>query len=549
MKEEDFQNFQKSPSNNLLPAMAQAKSKHVIGGILMDQDNFTNEQEAMDEKETKMDHLESKDAMLLPNTSKDLVMKGNGDQRDDETSSFFRKGLFSGLFKDEGQDDVKDSPLQEACNLLKEWGVPLLLLKEGLLAVLGFNSARLGHPINFVLTEDEGVGAGELLNICRRLTPKDGVVEFLDIPDVSRHSLNGKTIFLSGYEGKNKKLTGLVRLLKYGTVPQSNLTKMKNVGELTEGPTALICFVKEKTSEIFDLPFLFHLHLTSPNLSNTQRALREESLANSNSTELEFNCLHMKALLSRLSPQEVSIPFFEVIANAINDKIHNNLEIIRFVKNVVKLVTIVNHFTPTSKEEMIQTYLNAAAGEGLGHVQESRALSPLLQGKGPFPRMLIATPYDYYCAKCLLDGIPLNSGEQLASRTFKVYEAIKNMNLDYLSASCEHLKSHEVLDTLEHPNHTRGWSGIRQIHTKVSEDNGETISESTVNKEVQFLLEQGYIQQREVARNPVKYVYAVKTLSVGPCSITLPDPKDLYNSASNGRILGRNPLTGAIEEI
>ena len=88
------------------------------------------------------------------------------------------------------------------------------------------------------------------------------------------------------------------------------------------------------------------------------------------------------------------------------------------------------------------------------------------------------------------------------------------------------------------------------MHTKVNEEHGETISESTVNKEIQFLLEHEYVQRREVGKNPIKYVYAVKTLSLGPCSLTLPNPKDLYDSASNGRDnLGKESIDGNIEEI
>jgi hypothetical protein len=106
----------------------------------------------------------------------------------------------------------------------------------------------------------------------------------------------------------------------------------------------------------------------------------------------------MKALLARLTPKTVNIPFFEMIANSINDRIHNNLEIIRFVKNVLKLVTIMNHFEPASKDEIIHGYLKAAAGEGLGHIQKGSALFPVLPGKVPLPGILTATPYDYYCA-------------------------------------------------------------------------------------------------------------------------------------------------------
>lgn len=511
----------------------------------MEHYNLKKEHEGISTEEHSLDT----DAMPLPNTLKDLAIERNDDPRDDEATPLLHKGLFSGLFKNQDQYKVKDSPLADISDLLKQWGLPLTHLRVASLITLGFNSARLGQPIHLALTEDEGAGAEELLNLCRRLTPKDGVVEFLDIPDVSHHSLNGKTIFLPGYEGKNKKLRGLVRLLKSDTVSQPNFKGIKNASDVTEGPTALICFVKEKKSEILDLQFIFHLHLISPNLSNFQRALLEEKMRASNLIEPNLDHLHLKALLFRLSPQKVNIPFFEMLVNFMSDNIHNNLEIIRFVTKVIKLVTVVNHFEPATKEEVIETYLNAAAGEGVGHVPKGFSLFPTLPGQVPFHGALTATIYDYYCAKCLLEGLPLNSGEQLASRTLRVYEAIKNMNLDYLTASCGPLKSHEVLNTLEHQNHTRGWPGVREIFEKVNQKQEAQISQSAVNKEVEFLLEYDHIQRREVARNPVKYVYAIKTLSVGPCSMTLPNPKDLYDSSLDGPIVGRNPLTGEVEEI
>lgn len=512
----------------------------------MEQENLINEQEVMDEKESGMDHSESKTEIFLPRVSKDLDKDGNGHGQD-ETAPFFPKGLFSGLFKNQGQDKVQDSPLCYVSDLLKQWGVPSLHLRIGLLLVQGLNSGRLWHPIHQAVTEEEGAGAGELLSLCRRLAPSDGVVEFVDIPDVSRYSLKGKTILLSGCEGKNKKLAGLVRLLKYGTVPQPKLTGMKNAGDVNEAPSALVCFLKEKKSEILDLPFVFHLHLPSPSFSNSQRALQEERLSHSSSFKSDLNYLHIKALLFRLRPQEVSIPFFEKIANAINDKIPNNLEIIRFVKNVIKLVTIINHFEPATQEEIMRTYLSASAGEGVEQAQGNQYLLPVSLKNNPLSKGLIATPYDYYCAKCMVEDLLLNRGDQLAGQTFRVYEAIKNINFEYLSPYA--LKESELLDALEHPNHIHGWPGVRKIHEKVNKHQERKISQSTVNKEVEFLLEHGYIQQKKISSNPVTYVYAAKTLWAEPCSIALPNPKDLYDSTSEAPIIGRNPVTSEIEEI
>ena len=276
-------------------------------------------------------------------------MDGDGGHRHNEDAAFYHRGLFSKLLNNHSDDRIQHSPLCDIGALLKGWGLPPTHLSVALLITLGFNSARLGHPIHLALTEEEGAGAGELLNLCRRLAPADGILEFIDIPDVSRYSLGGKAILLPGYEGKNKKLAGLVSLLQYGTVPHSNLTKMKNAGDVTEGPTALICFVRDKNSEILTVPFIFHLHLPSPNISNIQRALQEESLTDCNSFGSDLNYLHMKALLFRLRSQEVTIPFFPLIASSINDTIHNNLEVIRFVKKVIKLVTLINNFEPASK--------------------------------------------------------------------------------------------------------------------------------------------------------------------------------------------------------
>ncbi|HYA91032.1 MAG TPA: hypothetical protein VEK32_06005 [Thermodesulfobacteriota bacterium] len=511
----------------------------------MDKNVLINQQEKINAEETEMDLPEAKNQILLPGVSEELDADGNGDRRQNETHLFHHKGLFSGLFKNQPQDEIQDSPLRGACHMLKEWGIHPLHMKAAALTVLAFNSPRLNFPINLALTEEDA-GGGELLNLCRRLVPPDGVIESIDVPDVSRQSLKGKTIFLPEYGEKNKKLGALMRLLKYGRVQQSNLKGMKDAREMSEGPTALICFLKEKDSEILSFPFIFHLHLTSPNLSNLQRALQEERLRHSESFESDLKYLHVRALLGRLIPRDVNIPFFDQIVNSISDKIPNYLEVIRFVTNVIKVITIINHFTPASEQEIIRTYLSASAGEGVGQVQSDRCLL-LPPGNASLLKGLTSTVYDFFCAKCLLEGLPLNRDDQLGGRTFRVYEAIKTINLDYLSVFG--LKDNELLDTLEHPNHTRGWPGVRQIHAQANKDQVEVISQSTVNKEVEFLIEHDYIQQREIARNPVKYVYAIKTLSVGPCSIKLPNPKDLYDLSSDGPIPGRNPLTGEVVEI
>ena len=344
-----------------------------------------------------MDHSESKTEIFLPRVSKDLDKDGNGHGQD-ETAPFFPKGLFSGLFKNQGQDKVQDSPLCYVSDLLKQWGVPSLHLRIGLLLVQGLNSGRLWHPIHQAVTEEEGAGAGELLSLCRRLAPSDGVVEFVDIPDVSRYSLKGKTILLSGCEGKNKKLAGLVRLLKYGTVPQPKLTGMKNAGDVNEAPSASGLLRKGK--EIRNIRSSIRIP-PSPTLSQLFKFT--ESTPRRKAESLQFVQIRSQLPTHKGSPFQVEAPrgqhpFFEKIANAINDKIPNNLEIIRFVKNVIKLVTIINHFEPATQEEIMRTYLSASAGEGVEQAQGNQYLlpvslknNPLSRGESP-PRMIITVP-------------------------------------------------------------------------------------------------------------------------------------------------------------
>lgn len=488
-------------------------------------------------KRTEMtNHEESK-------TSGDLVL-GLGH----DVPAFLRKGLFFGLFKNEDEKKVYNSPLCEVSDILNRRGVPSLQLREGLLAVTAFISSRLGHPTYLAVTEDEGATGRELLNLCRRVTPANAVVEFLDIPDISSHSLKDKTIFLPDCQGKDKKLRTLSALLSNQKVFFQDLNKGKRDGgpaHEIEGPTGLVAFIKDMNAEILSLPFIFHIHLTLPNALNVERAIQEEMQAHSSSFELEFNYLNFKALLTRLKPQEVKIPFFKQMVDSLSGKIFNRLDVIRFLKNTLKVITIINHFAPVSKEEIVSKFLSYWTGEELEptkYLMSSRVVpqNHLLQ------RVQIANPYDFYCLKCLTEGLPLG-GEQITGRSLRVFESIKKINLTYMEPFFAKLD--EVLDTLEHPEHTKGWPSIQQILHEVNVGQEEKFGMSTLNKEIQFLLEHDFIKRRQVSKNPVKYVFAVQTLSPGSSVVKLPNPKDLYDSALEGPIVGRNPLTGAIEEI
>ena len=457
------------------------------------------------------------------------------------------KLLFSGLLKKGGEDkeNIFDTPLREIAEFLMRSGIPALHLKEGLLAVIGFIASRLGYPIHLLFTEDEGALGGELLNICRDLSPTEGIVDFLEIPDTSQYPLKGKTIFLPDCPTKDKRLKPLSLLLNNNRAFFQDLVKRgreTGIGNETDGGAAgLVAFVKDMESEILQLPFVTHLHIPFPLVSAAERTVQEERGFRSNSSEFKLGRDYVKALLSRLEPQDVVIPFFDRMAESIH-----RIETTRFLKNALKVITILNHFEPASIQEIILKFMSHETGERIIRATESSKL-PVPIGKMSHRKPLISTHFDFHCLKILANGLISKGREGLTKRQTRVFEALKAINLDYLKNFG--LKREEILPALEDPYNVKKWPEIRQIQDKVNQGQEDKIAMGTLVKEIPILLEKGVIQRSRVASNPIRYAYCIRTLVTESAFVELPDPKDFYDPSSSGPIRGRNPLTGKIEVI
>lgn len=196
-------------------------------------------------------------------------------------------------------------------------------------------------------------------------------------------------------------------------------------------------------------------------------------------------------------------------------------------------------------EEIFLKYMSYEAGDRIERSSGSSNL-PVVTGKISSRQPLISTPYDYFCLKTLVDGRLSDGREGLTLRQNRIFEALKDMNLSYIKGST--FPDGKPLETLEDPGNIRGWADIRQILSKVNEGQDDKFSKGTLDKEMEVLIEKSVIQRSKVGNNPVKYVYAIKTLEAESSFVKLPNPRDL-DLTSPGPIRGRNPVTGKVEEI
>ena len=229
-----------------------------------------------------------------------IEVKGSG-YENLTTKLLFRKFPGKG-----GQDSktVYETPLWEVGEFLRGTGIPSVHLNEGELAVAGFSSGRLGYAMHIVFTEDEGAMGAGLLNVCRDLSPSEGIIDFLDIPDVSQYPLKGKTIFLPHSPTKDKRLKALSLLLNNNRVFFQDLPKgsrQTGLGNEIEGPVGLVAFVKDASSDILELPFAIRFHIPLPTGLAAERTIAEEKGFRPNSPEYRVARNYRKAVLAHLS--------------------------------------------------------------------------------------------------------------------------------------------------------------------------------------------------------------------------------------------------------
>ncbi|MEJ2285988.1 MAG: hypothetical protein P8X85_20625, partial [Desulfobacterales bacterium] len=104
-------------------------------------------------------------------------------------------------------------PLEKISGVLKNQGVATSHLCQAMAIIIGIMSSRLGDPVPMIVTEDEGAGALELMQVCLTLVPESSWIELPTgkVAKSAEADFGGKTIIC--YEADTAK-DYLSRLLR-----------------------------------------------------------------------------------------------------------------------------------------------------------------------------------------------------------------------------------------------------------------------------------------------------------------------------------------------
>jgi len=507
------------------------------------------------------------------------VVKGNDGNIGNNYLIPFQKKLGFNLFLFEScitDNGSFRSPLCDTCDILQKQGIPSAQLKYGLLTLISLNSAHIGLPINLVITEDDGAGGQSLLDSCISLTPENSKIQFPSIPSdmsVGGDQFRGKAILIADLVGSNKKaLNNLSSLLSRGVVINQKPNQKTGSGfqqYKAEGPTALVSLVKDSQDPVLKLPFILRIHLTADQNIKRDKILRGE-IHNTYPEQNEYilKCGQIKTFFDRLEPSIVEISYFNQLINAFDLTVPNSGYMIDIMKDILRNVTIINHFSPSTISELLIKFLNLDKVIDSQHLLSNEGLNRDIKSN-----VLTASKVDYFITKLLIDGLFINGSDILTDRQLRIFNVIKIYQLSYLKGDITDMLTDvdqkneiELLRTFENPSHIKALPDIvrimkiinkdrsdkitKRVLKNITDDGSEPISESTFRNELKYLENHDLIQGREISRKPVKYIYAVKKFLLSSKPINLPDPKDIEDPVYQKKLVKViNPLTGDVVEI
>ena len=457
-----------------------------------------------------------------------------------------------GFLFERGPEDIFSSPLSEFSEFLLDSGTLPEHLPVALITLITMNSAHLDNPLVLVLTEDDGADSLDLLNKCASLTPDDSILEFSTIPnDISLggKQLKGKSIIIFDAMGAQKKgLLKIVQLLERGlVVDQQAIRRKNNTGfkeTSAEGPTGLVTIAKSLDDPFLQLPSILKFHLPMDQyLKRKKLSIKGQSAYYATHRDAILLSSMIKKLFEKLQTKSVTIPYREQLLDAIDFTIQDIGNQFELFEKLLKIITIINNYTPVSGRELMEEFL------GISH--QNLLPAKIQQQATENTSPLIATKRDYYFTWLLMNGITIGRGDVLDSRKRHIFDAIMKYHMEYAKVlSIKEGPDYErkVLETLDHSSHLGAWPSVEQITTAAIKDGGEQFSPGTCRNELEELVKREIIIKQHISKKPAKYGYRATVLSEQ--RLRLPHPSDIddpiYNKKSVEVV---NPLTGEVDTI
>ncbi|OQC18038.1 MAG: hypothetical protein BWX72_00298 [Firmicutes bacterium ADurb.Bin080] len=442
-------------------------------------------------------------------------------------------------------DDPIRSPLCAVSEILRYQGIDGKPLKSSLNSVLTMHSARLGHPAALMLI-DKTTKAQSLLPLVKPFAPKYSIFECMDLSSdnlyMAANELKNKVILNPNFSGLNKVKTDLEHLVEHGYVSRQEKvsSKFRKGIEALEinGPVALVTVTDNPANSNWKGSSMLKIYFSADDVSANIQTINDDSF--------KVESHRIAKFFERLMPCAVKIPFMNDIFTKMKDAglpITENL--VKPLTNLISLLTIINNPHPVWEDEII------ASIYGVDRNQLRNWLTTKGYDVEAIPVNInsakTATKVEYHLASLLLNGRLEADNEILTERQLRIFSAIKRWNIGRLGSTFADMDNKvEKLSTIA--RNANSWADRETVFDQVNKDEQDIISLSTINNELQVLMDMDIVQRQKVPKDN-KYGYFILTLDAGK-TIMLPHASEIADSIFKGeKVQVVNPLTGQIEII
>ncbi len=459
--------------------------------------------------------------------------------------------------------------------VIKKMNCDFNCLQHYLFSVLALLSAKLNDPLAVAITEDEGAGATQFLDICLKIVPAEFYIEFTDLnKDLfwrGHKSFHGRMIVAFRSLGLQKQLINIFLHLERSMLVDQKLKK-ENPNEIEsiiiDGKLGFITILSSLKDIILSHPSVIRLHLTTDERFALQNLIDEaKNMEEYDQNLLSIKLAQIRKYFKKVEPLSVKIPYAQQILDAFITKKTNNLkDLFKNILRIIKLITIINNIPLPTNEDLYADYLGINV-KIIKNIKKSHdadfAQNPLLSGKSKEnistqpteqnSNIIQSTKVDYYYFWYIAKDVLTINNTGLTNREIRVFNALKKINLEILS-SMTFIKlisdnDEDILKTLHHEENNIAWASREKIEKTVNCGGEDELSQSGINESIQQLLEKQIIDKKKDSAMKRRLVYAINQLATAS-KIEFPHPSDIEDPVYRGKtVLVVNPLTGDVEKI
>lgn len=427
------------------------------------------------------------------------------------------------------RDDVYHSPLCSVSGYLHSEGIKGDDLRASLLSIATMTSARLGHPLLLVIIDDTAKASG-LVSLASQMVSDSMIFECMELsPEMlfmHQNKIPGKTIVskkLAGLKNSRLYLDGLV---EHGFATMQNRMTSKITTRFDEvkvmGPVGLVTITGNPEDADFNGTNIIKVHLKPDAACSIIDSIRK-----SGNVIQPFRAM---AFFNRLKARPVNIPYMKQLLTFLEDAGVTSTSIVtRPLASLISIIAHINNPRPVTMDEIAEAIYRMVSSQQICNEDG-----------------ITATKIDYFYASKLLGGYIQTGNDFITDREIRIYEAVKTINVNRIGASFEKTESDkDKLLAIIKMSHS--WADRTQIFEEVNKK-APVISSSTLNNELQVLVEKGIIERQKQPKS-TQFKYFITTLHADN-SIRLPDASTILDPVFQGKsVKVVNPLTAEVEEI